>query len=163
MSWENLVNLQARFRRKLDFRDIYTGRGLADIAISNIYAMSENFKFNLIILERAKTEETSLFLHEMESLDILGPDVLLYYDTLTSKVENVMKISSRQDIRRTELDFMAFASRRPFLIVSFDPPSTSSDDDANYVHLIRLLNFSSNCRGLLLLGNVAGQDAILYA
>ena len=58
---------------------------------------------------------------------------------------------------------MAFTARRPFIVVSFDPPDILKEEDADYIHLIRLIRFSTNFRGLLLIGTTAGQDAVLYA
>ena len=77
MSWEILLDTRAKIRQKLDFRDVYTGNSLSDIAVSNIYAMSDNFKFNILLIERSKSEETNIFLEKLSMLGILGPDVLV--------------------------------------------------------------------------------------
>jgi hypothetical protein len=162
MSWESLTSLQKRFRRKLDFRDVYFPTGIPMLAGAAIFAMSENYRFNLIILERNKIDETRNLLTELTDLDVIGPDVLLYHDR-PSPLDNVMKISSKQEIRRTELDFMAFAQRRPFIVVSFNPPSSIIQDDANAIHLIRLLCLSNNFRGLILSQDNVGEEFAVYA
>lgn len=157
MSWESLLDLQKRFERKLDFRDIHIGDNLVSLATAAMFAISENYAFNLVVLEQGKSTETRIFLDELRSLDILGDDVLLYHDT-ANHLEGVIKISIKQEFRRTELDFMAFSQRKPFIVVSF-----TKDLNSDCGHLLRLLHFSSNFRGLLLIGDQAGQDFTFYA
>lgn len=159
MSW---LNLQKRFHRKLDFRDVYFTAGVAKLASAAIVAMSEKFKFNLIILERTKADETRNFLEDIAPLDIVGPDVLVYHER-PCVLDNVIKVSSRQEFRRAELDFMAFAQRRPFIVISFEPPKLENPDDADTIHLLRLLRFSNNFRGFILSYDEVGQEFAVYA
>ena len=157
MSWETLLDSQKRLCHKLDFRDVHISNNLVDTAMAAMFALSENYSFNLVILEQGKTVEIRNFLEGLKTLNILGTDVLLYHDT-GSQIDDVIKISSKQEFRRTELDVMAFSQRRPFVVISFNP-----EVNLDCAHLVRLLHFSPNFRGLLLMGDRVGQEFAFYA